>query len=40
MASRTPSTVSGRTHVIQLRRRELDEKFPGLIDALVTEGPS
>ncbi|MCU1598466.1 MAG: transcriptional regulator [Glaciihabitans sp.] len=36
----TLTTVSGRTHVIQLRRRELDKKFPGLIDALVTEEPS
>jgi DNA-binding transcriptional ArsR family regulator len=36
----TLTFVSGRTHAIQLRRRELDEKFPGLIDALVTAGQS
>jgi hypothetical protein len=26
--------VDGRSHRIQLRRAELDAKFPGLIDAL------
>lgn len=31
----TVTIVSGRTHAIQLRREELDAKFPGLIDALV-----
>ena len=31
----TRTVVTGRTHSIQLRRSELDTKFPGLIDALV-----
>lgn len=31
----TRTIVEGRSHSIQLRRAELDEKFPGLIDALV-----
>jgi DNA-binding transcriptional ArsR family regulator len=31
----TRTLVEGRTHSIQLRRVELDEKFPGLIAALV-----
>lgn len=31
----TITIVDGRTHAIQMRRRELDERFPGLIDALV-----
>ena len=30
----TRTIVHGRTHDIQLRRAELDEKFPGLIDAI------
>ncbi|BDZ52174.1 transcriptional regulator [Frondihabitans sucicola] len=30
----TRTLVEGRTHCIQLRRVELDEKFPGLVDAL------
>ena len=30
----TRTVVTGRTHAIQLRRAELDAKFPGLIDAL------
>jgi len=33
----TRTIVHGRTHDIQLRRGELDEKFPGLIDS-VTQG--
>ena len=33
----TLTIVHGRTHDIQLRRAELDEKFPGLIDS-VTRG--
>jgi DNA-binding transcriptional ArsR family regulator len=32
----TETIVDGRTHAIQLRRRELDERFPGLVDALIT----
>jgi len=28
--------IDGRNHTIQLRRVELDAKFPGLIDALLT----
>ena len=31
----TRTIVSGRTHEIQLRRDELDERFPGLIEALL-----
>lgn len=31
----TLTIVDGRTHAIQLRRAELDARFPGLIDALV-----
>lgn len=31
----TNTIVSGRTHDIQLRRQELDTKFPGLIAALL-----
>jgi DNA-binding transcriptional ArsR family regulator len=36
----TLTTVEGRTHAIQLRRRELDERFPGLIDALIAPAPA
>jgi len=36
-AGLTRTIVSGRTHAIQLRRTELDERFPGLIEALVHE---
>ena len=31
----TRTIVDGRSHWIELRRAELDAKFPGLIDALV-----
>jgi DNA-binding transcriptional ArsR family regulator len=31
----TLTIVKGRTHEIQLRRDELDARFPGLIDALI-----
>lgn len=31
----TRTIVSGRTHAIQLRRDELDARFPGLIDAVL-----
>lgn len=34
----TRTIVHGRTHDIQLRRGELDKKFPGLIDAILREG--
>jgi len=34
----TRTIVDGRTHAIQLRRTELDARFPGLIDALVHGG--
>jgi DNA-binding transcriptional ArsR family regulator len=30
----TLTIVDGRTHDIQLRRQELDARFPGLLDAL------
>jgi DNA-binding transcriptional ArsR family regulator len=32
----TRTIVNGRTHDLQLRRVELDEKFPGLIASIVT----
>ena len=35
----TRTIVSGRTHAIQLRRAELDARFPGLVDALL-RGPA
>jgi DNA-binding transcriptional ArsR family regulator len=31
----TRTIVNGRTHAIQLRRAELDARFPGLVDALL-----
>lgn len=31
----TYTLVHGRTHEIQLRRGELDARFPGLLDALI-----
>jgi DNA-binding transcriptional ArsR family regulator len=31
----TLTLVNGRTHQIQLRRTELDSRFPGLIDSLI-----
>lgn len=31
----TYTLVHGRTHEIQLRREELDGRFPGLLDALI-----
>jgi DNA-binding transcriptional ArsR family regulator len=31
----TFTLVHGRTHEIQLRRTELDSRFPGLLDALI-----
>ncbi|GIF17414.1 DNA-binding transcriptional ArsR family regulator [Actinoplanes tereljensis] len=34
-AGLTRTTVTGRTHTIELRRDELDARFPGLIQALV-----
>jgi DNA-binding transcriptional ArsR family regulator len=33
----TRTIVEGRGHSIQLRRSELDERFPGLIEALTRE---
>lgn len=38
-AGLTRTLVEGRSHSIQLRRAELDAKFPGLIDALVAGTP-
>lgn len=34
-AGLTRTLVTGRTHAIQLRRDELDRRFPGLVAALV-----
>ncbi|MBK4349068.1 ArsR/SmtB family transcription factor [Lacisediminihabitans changchengi] len=36
-AGLTRTLVDGRTHAIQLRRVELDERFPGLVDALTAD---
>ncbi|MHA7984258.1 ArsR/SmtB family transcription factor [Rathayibacter sp. CAU 1779] len=33
----TKWAVNGRTHEIELRRAELDERFPGLIESLLTD---
>jgi DNA-binding transcriptional ArsR family regulator len=35
----TNTIVNGRSHEIQLRREELDARFPGLIDALLASSP-
>jgi DNA-binding transcriptional ArsR family regulator len=37
-AGLTRTEVAGRTHTIQLRRDELDERFPGLIASVVEQG--
>lgn len=34
-AGLTRTLIEGRTHAIQLRREELDERFPGLIASVV-----
>jgi DNA-binding transcriptional ArsR family regulator len=34
-AGLTRTLVTGRTHTIQLRRTELDARFPGLLDAII-----
>jgi DNA-binding transcriptional ArsR family regulator len=34
-AGLTRTIVNGRTHAIQLRRTELDVRFPGLIDSVL-----
>jgi DNA-binding transcriptional ArsR family regulator len=34
-AGLTETIVDGRTHAIRLRRSELDERFPGLVDSLL-----
>jgi DNA-binding transcriptional ArsR family regulator len=40
-AGLTRTIVDGRTHAIQLRRPELDARFPGLVAALTAgSGPS
>ncbi|MEU4240465.1 helix-turn-helix transcriptional regulator [Actinoplanes sp. NPDC026619] len=36
-AGLTRTTVTGRTHTIELRRDELDARFPGLIAALANQ---
>ena len=36
-AGLTNTIVNGRTHDIQLRRAELDKRFPGLITALLSD---
>ena len=38
-AGLTRTVVAGRTHTVELRRDELDARFPGLIDALTTAPP-
>jgi DNA-binding transcriptional ArsR family regulator len=37
-AGLTETIVDGRTHAIRLRRAELDDRFPGLIDGLLRAG--
>ena len=39
-AGLTRTTVDGRNQSCQLRRAELDERFPGLIEALTRNGGS
>jgi DNA-binding transcriptional ArsR family regulator len=34
-AGLTRTLVTGRTHTIELRRAELDARFPGLLDAVI-----
>ena len=34
-AGLTETIVEGRTHFIRLRRAELDDRFPGLVDSLL-----
>lgn len=34
-AGLTETLVEGRTHAIRLRRAELEERFPGLVDSLL-----
>jgi DNA-binding transcriptional ArsR family regulator len=34
-AGLTETLVDGRTHSIRLRRAELDERFPGLVDSVL-----
>lgn len=36
-AGLTKTIVTGRTHTLQLRRAELDDRFPGLVDALLRD---
>ncbi|GGM35446.1 ArsR/SmtB family transcription factor [Promicromonospora citrea] len=38
-AGLTRTIVHGRTHDIQLRRDELDEKFPGLLPSVLGSAP-
>ena len=40
LAGVTNTIVNGRTHQIQLRREELDARFPGLIQALIASSGS
>ena len=39
-AGLTRTTVTGRTHTIELRRDELESRFPGLIEALTRNAPA
>ncbi|MCF4120343.1 helix-turn-helix domain-containing protein [Antribacter sp. KLBMP9083] len=36
----TNTIVDGRTHAVQLRRAELDERFPGLMASVIGDGRS
>ncbi|AGL19030.1 helix-turn-helix transcriptional regulator [Actinoplanes sp. N902-109] len=38
-AGLTRTTVTGRTHTIELRRAEVEARFPGLLDALTDRRP-
>lgn len=35
----TRTVVHGRTHTVQLRKEELAEKFPGLIESILSDPP-
>jgi hypothetical protein len=35
----TSTRVRGRDHAVRLRRADLDQRFPGLLDALLAAAP-
>lgn len=38
-AGLTSTAVNGREHAVRLRRKELDARFPGLLDGVLTQTP-